>query len=86
MSLTLSKIPKTGFLVTWLKSVCLLYSMITVFYEYNKKINELEHDKTNKMTNAHGEDSDQPGYPPSLVSLRCALFGNRTKTVFRWTG
>ena len=27
--------------------------------------------KTNKMTCAFSEHSDQPGYPPSLISLRC---------------
>ena len=35
------------------------------------KTNELEHDKTNKMTCAPSEDSDQPGHLPSLISLRC---------------
>ena len=33
--------------------------------------NEPPHDKTNKMTRALSEDSDQPGHPPSLISLRC---------------
>ena len=29
-------------------------------------------DKTNKMVCVpSGEDSDQPGHPPSLISLRC---------------
>ena len=28
-------------------------------------------DKTNKMEYAPSEDSDQPGHPPSLISLRC---------------
>ena len=32
---------------------------------------EPPHDKTNIITWAHGEDSDQPGHPPSLISLRC---------------
>ena len=27
------------------------------------------HDKTNKMTCAPDEDSDQPGHPPSLISI-----------------
>ena len=27
--------------------------------------------KTNKMTCAHSEDSDQPGHPSSLIILRC---------------
>ena len=35
---------------------------------------EPPHDKTNKMT-APNEDSDQPGHPPSLISLRRALSG-----------
>ena len=37
--------------------------------------NERPHDKTNKMTCAPSKDSDQPGHPPSLISLRCALNG-----------
>ena len=32
---------------------------------------EPPHNKTNKMTFAHSEDSDQPGHLPSLISLRC---------------
>ena len=32
---------------------------------------EPEHDKTNKMTCAPSEDSDQPGHPLSLNSLCC---------------
>ena len=32
-------------------------------------INEPPHDKTNKMTCAHSEDSDQPGLPPSLIRV-----------------
>ena len=32
---------------------------------------EPPHDKTNKMACAPSEDSDQPGHPPSLISLRC---------------
>ena len=31
--------------------------------------NEPPHDKTNKMTCAHSEDSDQPGHPPSLITV-----------------
>ena len=30
------------------------------------------YDQTNKMTSAPSEDSDQPGHPPSLISLRCS--------------
>ena len=36
-----------------------------------KLLVELPHDKTNKMTCVPSEDSDQPGHPPSLISLRC---------------
>ena len=32
---------------------------------------ELPHVKTNEMACAPSEDSDQPGRPPSLISLRC---------------
>ena len=34
-------------------------------------INEPLHDKTNKMTFVPSKDSDQPGQPPSLISLHC---------------
>ena len=33
--------------------------------------NEPPHDKTNKLACAPSEDSDQPGHPPSLISLHC---------------
>ena len=40
---------------------------------------ELEHDKTNTITYAPSEDSDQPGHPPSLItvdqSLGCPTWG-----------
>ena len=39
------------------------------------KIIEPPHDKTNKNDSAPSEDSDQPGRPFSLNSLRCALNG-----------
>ena len=42
-------------------------SMLLVGYVTN----DPSHDKTNKMTCAPSEDSDQPGHPPSLTSLRC---------------
>ena len=32
---------------------------------------EQQHDKSNKMTCAPSKDSNQPGHPPSLISLRC---------------
>ena len=33
-------------------------------------VNELEHDKTNKITCVLGKNSDQPGHPHGLISLR----------------
>ena len=36
---------------------------------------EPPHDKTNKITCALSEDSDQPGHPPSLISLRLCSLG-----------
>ena len=51
----------------------------------SKRIIEPPHDKTNKMT-AHSENSDHPGHPPSLISLRCALNGKLgTHTFFMQT-
>ena len=35
----------------------------------NKTQNEPPHDKTNKMTYAPSEDSDQPGHSPSLIGV-----------------
>ena len=35
----------------------------------NVKTQEPPHDKTNKMACAPSEDSDQPGYPPSLIRV-----------------
>ena len=32
-------------------------------------LGESEQDKTNKMTCASSEDSDQPGHPPSLIRV-----------------
>ena len=47
---------------------------------------EPQHYKTNKMTCAPGEDSDQPGHPPSLISLRSAQTGYlRTQYFFMRT-
>ena len=34
-------------------------------------INGPPHDKTNKVECTPSKDSDQPGHPPSLISLRC---------------
>ena len=37
--------------------------------------NEPRHDKNKQSECAPSEDSDQPGHPPSLISLHCALNG-----------
>ena len=45
--------------------MCLISSL-----DYDKVIlYEPAHDKTNKMTCAPSEDSDQPGHPPSLIRV-----------------
>ena len=36
---------------------------------YLQKLNEPQHDKTNKMISAPSEDSDQPGHPLSLIKV-----------------
>ena len=44
--------------------------MLNEYHIPHSKI-EPPHDKTNKMACAPSEDSDQPGHPPRLISLRC---------------
>ena len=49
-------------------------------------IQELLHDKTNKMICAPSKDkniSDQPGHLPSLISLHCVLNGRDFSDPFR---
>ena len=46
------------------------------FFKTNQRNRyELPHVKTNKMICAPSEDSDQPGHPPSVISLRFTLNG-----------
>ena len=40
------------------------------------------HDKTNKMTCTPNKDSDQPGYPPSLISLAVRSKGSQGPQAF----
>ena len=40
-----------------------------VYVDSRKKHFEPPHDKSNKMTFVPSEDSDQPGYPPSLIRV-----------------
>ena len=37
--------------------------------DLKKNLNELQHDKANKMICAPNKDSDQPGHPPSLIRV-----------------
>ena len=46
-----------------MKYICATY------LDSRKKHFEPPHDKTNKMTFVHSEDSDQPGHPPSLIRV-----------------
>ena len=46
-----------------------LSSQISIESFYRNEF-EPAHDKTYKMSCAPGEDSDQPGHAPSLISLR----------------
>ena len=39
------------------------------YLDSRKKYFEPPHDKTNKMTFVPGENSDQPGHPPSLIKV-----------------
>ena len=39
------------------------------FGQQGNKVIEPDHDTTNKMPRAHDEDADQPGNPPSLISV-----------------
>ena len=64
------------FLMFWCIQIC---SLCFGSYKYVPYVlvhtNEPAHDKTYKMACALLEDSDQPGHPPSLISLHCALNG-----------
>ena len=46
-----------------MKCICAAY------VDSRKKHFEPPHDKPNKMTSVPSEDSDQPGHPPSLISV-----------------
>ena len=55
----------------------LIYKQISAYFSTvfspSPPLNELQHDKTNKMTCAPSIDSDQLGHPPSLITvLLCA--------------
>ena len=55
----------------WCHGICPFN--IPLYFARHWKINEPLQDKTNKMTCVPSSDSDQPGHPPSLISLRCPL-------------
>ena len=50
----------------------ILYHKVSPLYG-KASANELQHDKTNKIICVLNKDSDQPGDPPSLISLRFVL-------------
>ena len=46
---------------------------------------EPEHDKTNKMTYVPSADSEQPGHPPTLISIRVATLSQQQNSItFPW--
>ena len=57
----------------WISHIQWLNSQQLFYYISNEQIDkefEPMHDKTYKMACAPSEDSDRPGHPPSLISLR----------------
>ena len=46
-----------------------LTKVVVTHVIYELRINEPQHNKTNKMVCAPSEDSDQPGNPPSLIRV-----------------
>ena len=56
-----------------LKQGILFFIMKTSMQE-KKFINEPQHNKTNKITYVPIKDTDQPGHPPSLISLCSTLY------------
>ena len=65
LSLTWSQTPKTGFLMTKL----IYRGARSSIYNF-KTLDELQHDKTNKMS-VRPAKTDRPGHQPSLISLHC---------------
>ena len=56
---------------TFLTTVCRLGRLeeLNIVIKHIKKVNQLPHDRTDKMTCVNSEDSDQPGHPPSLIRV-----------------
>ena len=61
---------KDSFFRTFLSSLQLIFGGLCSTFVHHS-INERLRDKTNKIVCMSSEDSDQPGHPPSLISLRC---------------
>ena len=54
-----------------------IFQAFILIYLHHKRIkNEQEHNKTNRITCAPSEFSEQPGHLPSLISLRVAKYPN----------
>ena len=76
---TLAVFELCGFFLIFMQSAislheCVFWSLNTIWHLHMKKFChnltfEPKHDKTNKMTCAPSEDSDQPGHPPSLIRV-----------------
>ena len=54
---------------TWSGSTLFAFNTRISVKLTRQPINEPPHDKTNQMACAPSEDSDQPGYPPSLIKV-----------------
>ena len=60
---------KFDFLLSQYRMSLVIIKMYQLSYHLLLFIHEPQHDKTNKMTCAPSEDSDQPGHPPSLIRV-----------------
>ena len=64
-----------GFVMLWLNCLALLGKPLDAeqlpTWRNSQQLNDLQHDETNKLTCAPSKDSDHPGHPSSLISLRC---------------
>ena len=55
------------------KGMKISFRVVKQFFRVVKQFHIIEprHHKTNKMTSVPSEDSNQPGYPPSLIRVCC---------------
>ena len=63
---------QVSLIVNWLHTIKDRFAHnVAQLFSHHSSTFEPPHDKTNKMAYAPSKDSDQPGRPPSLMSLRC---------------